>query len=72
MKVLQHNVETVTSHSIKFKLDDGRAVWYKEWINDSGCVIDSQIIDENGDQLDELNDNVIIEAIQKEADSIIN
>lgn len=72
MKLLNHESETTTMHVLKFQLDDGSVVYYKEWTNSSGQVVDSQIISKHGFPLDHEVEGELIERIQEEADRILN
>ena len=66
MKIL-NKVESQVTEVVYTIQDEIGVIIYKEWINDSGKVIDSQMQDKDGYQID---DPAILEDIQNLVDSL--
>jgi hypothetical protein len=65
MKLLSKTESTVTE--VTYTLEDETSVfYYKEWLNDSGRVIDCLIRDKDGYEID---DSLLLEQVQEFIDS---
>ena len=56
----------VTETEYTFLDDNGNTIYYKEWLNDSGKVIDCVLRDQYGD----IDDPIMMEKIQNIVDEI--
>ena len=61
LNLLSKEESTVTEVTYTFQ-DETGAFFYKEWLNDSGKVIDSLMRDKDGYQID---DPVLLEQVQE-------
>lgn len=65
MELIYESKTTVTEAEYRFQLSDGLVVIYKEWLNDSGKVIDAVLRSKQGYDID---DAALLEKIQEEVD----
>lgn len=50
---LLSKVETKVTEVVYTIQDDVSTFYYKEWINDSGKIVDAQLVDKDGYQIDD-------------------
>lgn len=58
---LLSKVETKVTEVVYTIQDDVSTFYYKEWINDSGKIVDAQLVDNDGYQID---DPVLMECVE--------
>lgn len=64
---LLSKVETKVTEVVYTIQDDVSAFYYKEWIDDRGKVIDAQLVDKDGYQID---DPVLMECVEVFVDQL--
>ena len=53
MKILSKNTVRVIQNSYQIELESGRKVNYSEYLDEKGKVIDCEVRDENGHEIDD-------------------
>ena len=64
---LLSKVETRVTEVVYTIQDDVSTFYYKEWINDSGKIVDAQLVDKDGYQIE---DPVLMDCVQTFVDQL--
>jgi hypothetical protein len=67
MELLHTSKSTVTESEYRFQLETGEVVFYKEWLDERGKVIDCTLRSKSGYDID---DPALLEQIQDKVDEI--
>jgi hypothetical protein len=67
MELLFTSKSTVTEAEYRFQLETGEVVFYKEWLNEEGKVIDCTLRTKSGY---EISDPILMEQIQDKVDEM--
>lgn len=67
MELLFTDKHTVIEAEYRFQLENGEVVFYKEWLNEEGKVMDCTLRSKDGYEID---DPIIMEQVQNEVDEL--